>query len=234
MPLQTAILKKKTILNNNVCEFHFEIKSPLKFKSGQYITIKIDDNIEPPCFRAYSLASPPNKYKTGFDLCIKFIEGGRASKWFKNMKTGTKIEFLSAQGHLIFNEQSNKDAVFVATGTGVAPFKAIIEEQLTKGNKQKMKLYFGIRYIKDIFYQEFFEKLAQKHKNFKFQIILSRPEDKSWKGPKGHVTDLIKTAEISPKTTEVYICGLENMINDAKKVLQQKGFSETEFHIEKY
>ena len=65
---------------------------------------------------------------------------------------------IGPNGKFNFTSESSKNILFIATGTGVAPLKSIIEDQLNKGNEQSMHLLFGVRHIKDIFYKDHFSE----------------------------------------------------------------------------
>lgn len=235
MKLNKAILKEKTQLAESIVELTFKTEKELNYKAGQFITIKICDNEASPCFRAYSLASAPKNKK--IKLCVKIIEGGRGSNWICGLNIGDSVEYMGPNGKFIFHKtdrETDKKILFVATGTGIAPFKAIIKDELKNGNKNEMELLFGLRHIKNIFYKKFFEKLVEKYKNFHFTITLSQPENESWNEKKGRVTDILKNKNIDTKNTEIYICGLKTMVDDVEKILLEKGVTEGQIYIEKY
>lgn len=233
MPLLTATIKNKQQFTEDVIELEFETQQPFNYTAGQFVTFKIADKT-PPCFRAYSISTAPKKDSNTFATCLKVIPDGRGSNWLNILKSGDKLEFMGPSGKLIFNTPHKKTAIFIATGTGITPLKSLIEDELNKGTKQKLHLIFGLRYIKDIFYKEHFENLAKNHSNFTFEMTLSRPENDSWKGSKGRVTEILEKINPNPKTTEIYICGLKDMINDVNTFLKTKGFEDSSIHVEKY
>lgn len=233
MPLLTATIKNKQQLTEDVIELEFETPQPFNYIAGQFVTFKIADKT-PPCFRAYSISAAPKKDSNSFATCLKVIPGGRGSNWLNSLKIGDKLEFMGPNGKLIFNTSPEKTAIFIATGTGITPIKALIEDELNKGTQQKLHLLFGLRYIKDIIYKEYFENLSKKRSNFTVQYTLSRPENDSWTGSKGRVTEILGKMALEPKTTEIYICGLKDMINDVNTFLKSKGFEESAIHVEKY
>lgn len=217
--IKAKVIEKK-VLTHDVFELHFDIEEPFNFEAGQFVTIKICDSAPSPCFRAYSISSSPNK--SSIELCIKEIPKGRGSCWLNTLTKGDEIEFLGPNGKFTFNSDPSKTILFIATGTGIAPLKSMIEDQLNKGNSQPMHLYFGLRYIKDIFYKDHFEALAEKHENFSFNLTLSQPENESWQGHKGRVTSILEPLEIDPENTEIYICGLKAMIESVTEILTKK------------
>lgn len=246
MNLNKATLTKKTALTYDVVELCFKTNSDFIHKAGQFVSVKVPTasrsttSTQPThVFRSYSISSKPTSGY--FELCVKVVENGLASNFLANLSEGNEIEFLGPIGNFGFQNQAQnqpeKLALFIATGTGVAPLKSMIEDELEKGNQQKMHLLFGVRYIKDIFYKELFEKLAKEHANFTFDLTLSRPEDESWAksgGKISRVTDLLKTLELDPKTTTAYICGLKDMVLQVTEMLQQKGILPEAIHFERF
>src|SRR3989338_3958 len=208
MPLNKAKIIEQIKLTEDVFEIKLETVTPFNFQAGQFITIKVADKT-PPCFRAYSIKSAPEENGKNLEICYKFLPGGRGSTWLRALKSNDTIEFLGPSGKFTYKGEKNKN-LFVATGTGVAPFNAIIENELKKGNKKPLHLLFGVRHIKDIFYKNFFENLAKKYTNFRFDLTLSRPETEKWQGLNGRVTKILEAMQIDTKNTEVYICGLKD------------------------
>lgn len=231
--MNKAKVTEKKELTHDVFELYLETEGSFKFNAGQFITLKIADKSPTPCFRAYSISSPPSN-KNSFELCIKTIPNGRGSNWLNSLKKGDEVEFTGPNGNFTFSSNPNKTILFIATGTGIAPLKSIIENELTKKNSQPMRLYFGLRHIKDIFYKDQFEQLAKSHNNFSFDLTLSQPEDESWQGHKGRVTSVLEPLKIDPENTEAYICGLNAMIESVHEILNNKGLTQEAIHFEKY
>lgn len=231
--MKIAKIIKNEKLTEDVYRLILESNEPFEFEAGQFITIKIDDQ-DKPCFRAYSIASSPNDDKKTFELCIKAVEGGRGSVWLNSLDPGEEVTFLGPSGKFTFKTPAEKEVVFIATGTGVAPFRSMIEDQLKKKNTHKITLLFGVRHEKDIFYQKLFQKLASEHENFNFEITISRPENKEWTGNIGRVTTLLEKITTDLSKCESYICGLTDMINSVTEILKEKGCSEESIHFEKY
>ena len=107
-----------------------KIKSPknFKFKAGQYISISFpikNSKIR----RPYSIASSPNK-KEFLEICVKRVEKGPASNFICDLSQGDKIEFLGPMGNFIIqNNSKQKDLIFISTGTGIGPFKSMIDRK---------------------------------------------------------------------------------------------------------
>lgn len=232
MALRTAKLKGKNQFTKDVIEITFETPDAFTFKAGQFVTFKVSDKT-PPCFRAYSISSSPQNNTQGFSTCLKVLENGRGSNWLNSLKIGDNIEFLGPNGNFLF-KGAKDNVIFIATGTGITPFNAMIDDELKRGNKKKMQLLFGLRHVSHIFYQDFFENLAKQHQNFTYDITLTKPENTDWQGKIGRVTDLLKSTALDPQNTEVYICGLKVMIEEVVNILKEKGLPQEHIHFEKY
>ena len=245
MDFKTATLYKKTVLTEDTYEFKFKTDLPFVYETAQFVTIKVPSTDGKMLMRSYSISCRPTQ--DYFELCVKLLPEGKGSFYLKTLAEGQKIEFLGPSGRFKFEspkniENAEKKTVFlIATGTGIAPIKAMIEDELAKGSIQRMHLIFGVRYEKDVFYREIFEELAIKHSNFTFDITVSRPEEAIFNPEsqalnikKGRVTDILKELDILPEKTEAYICGLKEMIEETNAILLQKGLPEGSIHFERF
>jgi NAD(P)H-flavin reductase len=235
MPLQTAKLLKKIDLTNDVIELSFEPNAPFSFQAGQFISIKVVDNPASPVIRGYSISSKPALDSSNFELCIKIVENGRGSNWLNSLKPNDEIQFLGPTGKFVFDETFTGTSLFIATGTGISPLKAMIEDQLlNKNTTRKIHLLFGVRYISGVFYGEIFKNLATKFPNFTYELTISRPEKEDYTGNKGRVTDLLRNQQLDPASTKAYMCGLKEMIVEVSTILDQKGLPKDCVLFEQY
>jgi len=211
---------------------HFEIEFPedkwIDFKAGQFILVHMPGENGKLVPRAYSIASPPHE-KGKLELCIKKVEGGLVSPWFFTLKTGDKLSVSGAFGHFTVREG---DAVFAGTGTGIAPLRAMIKDLFNNGFENDCWLLFGNRYETDVLYKEEFEQYAQKHPNFHFIPVVSRPEE--WTGEKGYIQDVLFKYVDHPQDKHVYICGIVPMVNSLEEALLEKGWEKDKILYEKY
>lgn len=236
MPPQaiTAVLSQRVNLTEDTFELHLQLQNPseLLFRAGQFLNIKIEDGNPKIFFRSYSIMSRPSEKNT-LKLCIRLVPTGRATPWLATVSEGTTINMMGAFGRFTFNEASEKNSVFVATGTGIAPLRCMIEDQLEKGNTHSMHLIWGNRYEKDIFYIEELQALADKYPNFTYTITISRPEE-LWTGGRGRVTELLEKKDIEPNNTQVYICGVGDMVTDTVSICEKIRLPAEDVHYERY
>lgn len=126
------------------------------------------------------------------------------------------------------------DAVFVATGTGIAPFRAFLRSGPVRDSDVQITLLFGTRYEAGILYRDEFEELERTLSNFRFLPTLTRPSE-SWRGLTGRVQQHLDRI-LDGRTTDltVYLCGLKAMVDDVRKLLKEKGFDRKQIVAEKY
>jgi NAD(P)H-flavin reductase len=217
----------------------FEISSDHKdtfvFTTGQFVNLMLLDENGKKIMRGYSIASSASRLPR-FELCVKVIENGRGSGLIDRLQVGDTAEFMGPFGH--FGQKSpEKNLLMVATGTGIAPMKAIIDELAEKNFPTPTTLVFGIREKKYAPYLEYFEKLQKEHENFSFHLWVSRPSSSEESiGEKGRVTDFLQKK--SPEFfegREVIMCGNPHMIKEAKNILlQEKMVEKSSIVVESY
>jgi CDP-4-dehydro-6-deoxyglucose reductase, E3 len=238
MNTSKATLTKHTDLTYNVFELTFQTEDPaFEYQAGQFVTIKIPQPTNKPLImRSYSISSKPTKGQ--FELCVKLMPEGKGSNYLNSLKPGEEIEFIGPVGHFTFKTDPDKRVLLIGTGTGLAPLKSILEEQLPNNPNQKFYLLFGVRHIKDLFYQDKLAALAAQHPNFTYTTTLSQPESPGWEtqgGAQGRVTAHLE--KIPPKdlqNTNAYICGLKDMVLQVQEMLQQKGLPKEAVYFERF
>lgn len=201
----------------------------MSFKAGQFVQVFIPhENSERRT--SYSIASPP-QFTSSFELCVAIVESGVSTSYLDTLKAGNTIKVMGPLGRFTLPEPPPRDIVFVATGSGIAPFRSMINDLLHKQIPQTIYLLFGNRFEEDIIYRKEWEELAQKHPNFKVLFTLSRGE---WSGTRGYVQDCIQNFAPEPAGKDFYICGLVKMIEAVTQKLTSLGVPQTQIHFERY
>jgi ferredoxin-NADP reductase len=216
---------------NKGIHFHLQDGKTLTHKPGQFVQIFVplpDGKIKR---TSYSIASPPRQ-KDRFELCVTLVDGGKSSTFLHSLKPGDKVDAMGPLGVFTMPEPLPRDVVFVATGSGIAPFRSMINDLFDHNTNRTLYLIFGNRYDNDIIYQKEWEDLAAKHPNFKLLFTLSRPQ--KWTGKKGYVQDCIEGFVPDPKSKDFYICGLNNMITDVQNRALSLGVPKEQIHFERY
>ncbi len=195
-----------------------------KFIEGQYITIISSKGIR----RSYSIANCANESK--LRLFIKKIDTGKLSQyWFNEAKENDLLHIEGPKGTFFLREKKSP-IIFLATGTGIAPIKAILDRLSTqeKVSNLNLMLYWGNRFQRDFFWRPNYPKL-----NFTYKPILSRSTD-GWHGEVGYIQNLVLNDNLRLANACVYACGSLLMIKSAKKILIDNGLNENHFYADAF
>lgn len=203
----------------------FELVEPkeITFLAAQTVMLSIAPGVN----RAMSIASPPSE-KTSITLIHDVSPMGPYSKWALSAKAGDPMEFIGPLGAFILDCQSNRKKVFVATGTGIAPFHSMI---FNEPFRHPCVLYWGLRHEEDIFWQKELEEFSSSHPNFRFVLTLSQPTD-SWIGKRGHVCGHVFADEKNLPDADVYLCGSKEMVDEMRTRLKSAGVPASQVKFE--
>ncbi len=220
---------------SGIYEFHFEKPENFSFKAGQFVLFDVAhiDNSADIQTRALSIASAPHEQELIF--VNKQKEGGRASTWIeKVLKPGTEVRTQGPFGNFRMDAESDKDVLFIATSTGVAPFRSQILDMMHANSTKKIDLVFGVRSEEDMFWKKEFEEMAQKYPNLFVHFPLSNPTG-DWKGHKGRVQTLVPLIVPDITNRQIYICGSPDMTKELKQLcLETWHVEKKDLHVEGY
>ena len=210
---------------------------------------KIWDNVASnpePIIRAYSMANfPLEEGVLKFNVRVASpppgtdFPPGIMSSYVFNLKPGDKVKVFGPFGEFFARETDN-EMVFIGGGAGMAPMRSHIFDQLLRiHTNRKISFWYGARSMKEIFYQEEFEKLAREHENFTFHIALSDalPED-NWDGLTGFIHQETEDEYLSkhpaPEDCEFYLCGPPMMNSSCIKMLTDLGVEEENIMLDDF
>jgi CDP-4-dehydro-6-deoxyglucose reductase, E3 len=204
----------------------------LQYFAGQYIEFLLKDGKR----RSYSMANAPHldEYIT---LHIRHMPGGLFTDHvFQAMKERDILRFEGPLGSFFLREESAKPMVFVASGTGFAPIKAIIEHAAYEKTDRPMVLYWGGRRPKDLYMHALCEEWARTLPRFKYVPVMSEalPED-GWSGRSGFVHRAVMEDFPDLSQHQVYACGVPVMVDAAKRdFVAQCKLPEEEFFADSF
>jgi len=186
------------------------------FIPGQYIDIIGTNGIR----RSYSLANASFTDKL-LELHIRAVSGGKMSEyWFNHAKSNDLLRLNGPLGTFFIRECAETDVYFLATGTGIAPVKSMLESLMhVPEDKQprSITVLWGGRKPED-----FYIDLATIPGKHRYIPVISRPNE-HWTGATGYIQDVLLSAAPDLSKAAVYACGSDNMIHDAKKLLSNAG-----------
>jgi ferredoxin-NADP reductase len=268
--LSTARLLRKECISQVAQCYHFDFvvegQESFPFSPGQFISAVAEDPNGKQQTRAYSIASAARG--NHFELCVNRVEGGFFSNHLADLTDldpGGTIKVHGPHGHFILKEPIT-DSILIATGTGIAPMRGFTQWLFPpetgpdagpdRSNGKHIWLVYGTRHETDIYYQEYFEALAERKPNFHYLPTLSRALD-SWTGLRGyvqdHMTRIIEERaqrlgipahqpEVDPTQPAselkfdiyTYICGLNFMVSSVRERLAGFGWHKKQVVFERY
>ena len=186
----------------------------MKFLAGQFIEFLLKDGTR----RSFSMANPPHDAEL-VELHVRRVAGGKFTEHvFEKMKERDILRFEGPLGVFFLREESAKPIVLVASGTGFAPIKSLVEDALQHGVERPMTLYWGGRRPKDLYMNALAEKWAREHAAFKYVPVISDalPEDQ-WQGRTGFVHRAVMQDFPDLSDHQVYACGVPIMVDSARR-----------------
>lgn len=194
--------------------FRADDDGTLRWRAGQYVELELGPGVRKP----YSIASAMGVHgPSEFEIAVAL---GQGSEPLEALTTGATLSSFGPSGSL---ERARTDApvAFLAVGTGLSPFRAMIQDELSRSAATPVLLLFGCRSELDILWQTELGELAAKHPRFRYEPTLSRPVD-GWSGRRGwvqaHLEELV--APFAQSDADVFVCGLSAMVTDCVRRLE--------------
>ncbi len=232
----TARLVRSSALSEFTKHLEFEMKGVTRFGfvAGQWLSFKTNMPDGEEITRAYSIASPPTD-DNRLALCLNRVQDGFMSNFLCDMKDGDEISCQGPFGDFILRPPM-RDTIFVATGTGIAPFRSMLHWLLSDPSRHQSKqlsLIFGNRTEKDIYYHDEFLRMANDHANFHYLPTLSRG-GQDWQGLRGYVQEHVPAIAQGRTDMHAYICGLDKMVKANRELLKSLAWDRKSILYEKY
>ena len=200
-----AILKLQLPANN-----------PFQYRAGQYVEFILRDGAR----RSYSMANAPHTVgeKPAIELHVRHLPGGKFTDHvFGAMKEKDILRVEGPFGSFFLREDSDKPMILLASGTGFAPIKAILEHMIWKGSQRKAVLYWGCRSKADLYMHEWAEAAAAQMPTLRYVPVLSEPKpEDDWHGRTGFVHQAVMHDHPSLLEHQVYACGVPIMVESAQ------------------
>jgi ferredoxin-NADP reductase len=242
-PQYNATLVRRIDQHDSLAHFWVRFDGNLKpFEAGQYMTIGVyaDGRIVQ---RPFSVASDPHVAGSdGYELYVRLVTGGEFTPLLWRLSVGHRMRMIGPKG--VFTLESNDDRthLFISSGTGNAPFVAMMRTLLRQGQARNAVLLNGVSYAADLGYRGLLEGW-QSSGTYPLTYIptVSRPAaaaNAEWRGRTGRVESLVAPVcdelQLNPANTVAYICGNPDMINSADALLKSRGFSADQIKTELY
>lgn len=210
-------------LTHDVREIDFRLIEPkeIVFKAGQFISFELlAPRTGRHVVRPYSIASSPAE-PDHVTIVFNRIPEGVGSTYLFGLAPGAEVTFQGPAGSFYLHDRS-RDCLFVATGTGIAPIRSMLLDLFASPDHGTIRLYWGLRSPRDLYYQEDLQAWAAADRRFSFTTTLSNA-GAGWKGAVGRVTVLVEKQITSVTNLAVYLCGNHQMIDDVTRLIRAKG-----------
>jgi Na+-transporting NADH:ubiquinone oxidoreductase subunit F len=229
-----TVISEVKDLTYDIKLIRFQLISPnvMDFKPGQYAQLKVP-GID--VVRAYSIASNPS-IKDSIEMIVRYVPKGAASSYvFNALQKNDKVTITGPYGTFFLQEQSKRDIVCIAGGSGKAPIRSILARLKEQGMTRKVRYFFGAKAVRDLYYTQEMMQLSKEYPNFEYIPALSNPlpEDK-WEGATGLITDVLDRMTGDLKEAEAYLCGSPGMIDACIKVLNKHEIKQANVYYDKF
>jgi CDP-4-dehydro-6-deoxyglucose reductase len=231
MPVRVAQLNK---LSSDV--MHISLQQPgsesLAYRAGQYIDFILQDGKR----RSYSLAAPAHQDKY-LNLHIRHMPGGLFTDHvFQTLKERDILRIEGPQGTFFLREDTNKPIIFLASGTGFAPIKAMIEQMQLDHIQRPVTLYWGGRRPHDLYMHNLCQTWVDTLPDFTYIPVISDalPQD-NWSGRTGLVHRAVMKDISNLSNYQIYACGVPVMVNAARHdFVTQRHLPNEEFYADAF
>ncbi len=239
MPLPSYRLT--LVSNEQICpnvrklRFEFVEANSFTYRPGQFVSFQLP-YAEKPLKRSYSIANLELPNEDGLvttnylEIVISYVENGRATKIFFEAQAGDEFEISGPVGLLVLGSELAERVFLIGTGTGMAPYRAMLN-QLTELSNHQFHILFGAQKLENMFYLDDFWA-ADKKDNIHFYPCLSREVADNCHP--GYVQSQLELLKPNPETDLVYLCGNPDMVDDVFDLLKELDFGVKQVKREKY
>ena len=214
---------------------------PTPFEAGQYMTIgvMVDGRIVQ---RPYSVASAPATIDDGYEFYVRLVQGGTFTPLLWRMPIGQGMRMIGPKGKFTLLPDDERTHIFISSGTGNAPFVAMIRELILVGRPRRVVLLNGVSHARELGYRPILETWERTGAYpLRYLPTVSRPADPvnaGWTGRTGRAEAILATTldelGLTPADSIAYICGNPDMILSAEATLLERGYPEEQVHKELY
>jgi Na+-transporting NADH:ubiquinone oxidoreductase subunit F len=225
----------------------FEIEEEYRGDWERFGFFDLESTATEPVIRAYSMANyPEEKGVVKFNIRIatpppgaQGIPPGLMSSFVFGLKPGDKVTVFGPFGEF-FAKETDAEMVFVGGGAGMAPMRSHIFDQLKRLNSdRKMSFWYGARSLREMFYQDEYDKLAEENDNFEWHVALSDPlPEDNWTGYTGFIHNVLLENYLkdhpAPEDCEFYMCGPPMMNAAVIKMLKDLGVEDENIMLDDF
>lgn len=225
--MREATLRAARMLSDSTRELTLHPGEGFTFTPGQWVSLELPSPDGAALRRSYSIASAP-RADGSLDLAVTRVAGGPGSTFLHAMAVGDVVPMGDPMGYFTLPAALDRPLLLVATGAGVAPFRAMLQAMGAGGPGVPVTLLFGARAEADLLYAGELAALPW----LRLVPTLSRAGD-GWAGRRGYVQAHL--ADCAEAGADAWVCGRSAMIRDVRKALKEAlGFTRERVHTERF
>jgi len=234
--------KEQTPLNDHSVSIRFKVESeaPLIAIAGQFVRLHMQQDDGFDTFRSYSIANVFPKEKCELDeieIAMTWVEGGLATRKLAALQPGDRLEASGPYGRFCLLPDYHQRYFFIATGTGVTPYRAMLNElknRLKAGSE--VFVVMGAQDAPGLLYEDDFRAVEKAYGNFHYIPCLSRREREqpALNDRTGYVQKFLAELDFDMDSDIAYLCGNPGMVDESFALLKDKGLPVTLIKREKY
>lgn len=214
----------------------FEPAGAFDYRAGQTVRLTVETATGLATRRPYSIASAPGALGGArFEIAVSHVENGPTSTALHSLALGAEVTAEGPQGGWLSLDPDERTlrTLLVATGTGLAPFRALVQERMRTEHRAALGVLFGCRTRADILWRDELRQWTLDTSPVRVDVTLSRP-DADWSGRTGHVQRHLGTLvrELQPEL--VLICGLSPMVDEVERLALELGVPQDAIRTEAY
>ena len=233
LPVRVSALERASA-DVMVVTLQLPANDSFKYHAGQYVEFLLRDGSR----RSYSMASAPHLQadKPMMELHIRHMPGGKFTDHvFGGMKEKEILRIEGPYGSFFLREDSDKPIVLLASGTGFAPIKAILQHMQHQGITRPVTLYWGGRRPADLYQSAWLQAQCAAMPNLRYVPVVSdaQPEDQ-WTGRTGFVHQAVLQDTPDLSGHQVYACGAPVVVASAQRDYIAAGLPEEEFFADAF
>jgi NAD(P)H-flavin reductase len=214
----TIELMARTPLSGRVHLLRFAARGPFRWAAGQHLVVVKAKGQE--LFLPYSIASAYDSQRPGqFELAAAF---GAGADVIDQLSIGEELQIEGPSGAFVWQSAASPAALLVGAGTGIAPLRALLEEELARTSQTQLMLIAGHRAPEDVLFADDFARLARQHARFRFVPTLTGASA-AWLGERGRVQARLRAAVQSLGQLDAYVCGRLALVSEVVAALEQEG-----------
>nr|WP_196791555.1 globin domain-containing protein [Motilibacter deserti] len=213
----------------DIAVVRLEPRERLDFVPGQ--AVAVESELRPRLWRYYAVANAPREDNV-LELHVQAHDGGPVSSALvRHLAVGDAVRLGPPQGGLVLDTTSDRDLLLVASGTGVAPLKAILEQVTQDDVARRVDFYVEARTAADLYDLESLQALARAHPWVTVVPVVSDEDD--YPGEKGRVSDVV-VRDGPWGSRDVFVCGAPLMVDETVKELIKAGVPEHRIRAERF